>query len=127
MRVDKMSMGVSLEARVPFLDHKLVETAMSIPSSVKTRNGTLKSILKKSVRGLIPDEIIERKKQGFSVPLQEWFFDRLGEKARLVLPSFCDKADFLDRKAVAELLEQGRAAQAWFLLNLALWWEEYIG
>jgi asparagine synthase (glutamine-hydrolysing) len=122
-----MSMGVSLEARVPFLDHKLVETAMSIPSSVKTRNGTLKSILKKSVRGLIPDEIIERKKQGFSVPLQEWFFDRLGEKARLVLPSFCDKADFLDRKAVAELLEQGRAAQAWFLLNLALWWEEYIG
>ena len=126
MRVDKMSMGVSLEARVPFLDHKLVETAMSIPSSVKMRNGTLKSILKKSVRGLIPAEIIERKKQGFTVPLQEWFFDRLGEKARLVLPAFCEQCDFLDRKAVVELLEQGRGAQAWFLLNLALWWNEYI-
>ena len=89
--------------------------------------GTLKSILKKSVRGLIPDEIIERKKQGFSVPLQEWFFDRLGEKAHRDLPRFCQKTDFLDRKAVSELLEQGRGAQAWFLLNLALWWEEYIG
>ena len=56
MRVDKMGMGVSLEGRVPFLDHKFVELAMSIPESVKTKNGTLKYILKKSVRGLIPDE-----------------------------------------------------------------------
>ena len=62
MRVDKMSMGVSLEARVPFLDHKFVELAMSIPEAVKTKNGNLKHILKKSVRGLIPDELIDRKK-----------------------------------------------------------------
>ena len=54
MRVDKMSMGVSLEGRVPFLDHKFVELAMSIPTSVKTNHGILKYILKKSVRGLIP-------------------------------------------------------------------------
>ena len=82
MRVDKMSMGVSLESRVPFLDHKFVELAMSIPEAVKTRNGNLKHILKKSVRGLIPDELIDRKKQGFGVPIREWFLDRLGEQTQ---------------------------------------------
>ena len=82
MRIDKMSMGVSLEGRVPFLDHKFVELAMSIPESVKTKNGILKYILKKAVRGLIPDELIDRKKQGFGVPVYEWFFDRLGQMAR---------------------------------------------
>ena len=69
MRVDKMTMGVSLEGRVPFLDHKFVELAMSIPPAVKTRNGTLKHILKKSVRGVIPDALIDRRKQGFGVPV----------------------------------------------------------
>src|SRR6266550_900216 len=65
MRVDKMAMGVGLEGRVPFLDHKFVELAMSIPAEVKVRNGTLKYILKKAVRGVIPDELIDRPKQGF--------------------------------------------------------------
>ena len=80
MRVDKMSMGVSLEGRVPFLDHKFVELAMSIPERVKTRDGTLKHVLKKAVRGVIPDELIDRPKQGFGVPVDEWFFDRLGDR-----------------------------------------------
>ena len=82
MRVDKMSMGVSLEGRVPFLDHKFVELAMSIPESVKTRNGNLKHILKKSVRGVIPDELIDRKKQGFGVPLASWVRGPLREVIR---------------------------------------------
>ncbi len=71
MRVDKMSMGVSLEGpRVPFLDHKFVELAMSIPEAVKIRGGQLKHILKNSVRGVIPDELIDRKKQGFRAALR---------------------------------------------------------
>lgn len=78
--VDKMSMATSLEARVPFLDHKFVVLALSIPQSVKTKGGTLKYILNKAVRGIIPDELIDRKKQGFCVPIYEWFFDRLGEE-----------------------------------------------
>src|SRR5206468_379705 len=78
MRVDKMSMGVSLEGRVPFLDHKFVEFAMSIPENMKIKNGTLKYILKKSVRGVIPDELIDRPKQGFGVPVYEWLFEGLG-------------------------------------------------
>ena len=67
---------------MPFLDHKFVELAMSIPESVKTSDGTLKHILKKAVRGVIPDELIDRPKQGFGVPVYEWFFDRLGDEAR---------------------------------------------
>jgi len=126
MRVDKMSMGVSLEARVPFLDHKLVELVMSIPESVKIKNGTLKYILKKSVRGLIPDELIERKKQGFGVPVYEWFFDRLGIKAREELNDFCHKTDFLDHKEVTRFIEKEQGSQVWYLLNFAMWWKEYL-
>ena len=57
---------------MPFLDHKFVELALGIPSALKTKNGELKYILKKAVRGLIPDELIDRKKQGFGVPVYEW-------------------------------------------------------
>src|SRR5262249_19984441 len=60
MRVDKMTMAWALEGRVPFLDHRLVALALSIPSSLKVRNGTLKYVLKKAVRGLIPDTLIDR-------------------------------------------------------------------
>ena len=126
MRVDKMSMGASLEGRVPFLDHKLVELAMSIPESVKIKNGTLKYILKKSVRGLIPDELIDRKKQGFGVPVYEWFFDRLGKKAKEELNDFCQQSDFLDLKEVMRLIEKGQGSQVWYLLNFAMWWKEYM-
>jgi len=126
MRVDKMSMGVSLEGRVPFLDHRFVELAMSIPESVKLRNGELKGILKKAVRGLIPDELIDRRKQGFHVPVFEWFFDRLGEKIRRDLAEFCEHTDLLDRAEVARVLEQGRGMTAWYLLNVALWWKEFF-
>jgi asparagine synthase (glutamine-hydrolysing) len=125
MRVDKMSMAASIETRVPFLDYKFVELAMSIPSSIKTKNGTLKYILKKAMRGVIPDEIIDRKKQGFGVPIYEWFFGRLGDEAKEVLTEFCDKTDFLDKNAVMELLDSGKRAQAWYLLNFALWWKEF--
>jgi len=126
MRVDKMSMGVSLEGRVPFLDHKFVELAMSIPESIKTKNGTLKYILKKAVRGIIPDELIDRPKQGFGVPVYEWFFDKLGQKTKAELEDFCSKTDFLDRGEVMKLIEEGRGPQVWYLLNFALWWKEYI-
>jgi len=126
MRVDKMSMGVSLEARVPFLDHKFVELTMSIPASVKTKNGTLKYILKNAVRGLIPDEVIDRKKQGFGVPVHEWFFDRLGEKSKKEINDFCHRTDFFNESEVMRLFDQTRGTQVWYLLNFALWWKEYI-
>jgi len=126
MRIDKMSMGVSLEGRVPFLDHKFVELAMSIPESVKTKNGTLKYILKKAVRGLIPDELVDRKKQGFGVPLYEWSFGQLGKKTREEIQDFCDQSDFLDRSEALFLINRGRSSEAWYLLNFILWWKEFV-
>lgn len=126
MRVDKMSMGVGLEARVPFLDHRFVELAMGIPSAMKIKNGTPKYILKKAVRGLIPDELIDRNKQGFDVPVHEWFFDRLGSQAQKELDEFCRRTDYLARSGWVRLTEQGRSRQVWYLLNFALWWKEYF-
>ncbi len=126
MRVDKMTMGVSLEGRVPFLDHKFVELAMGIPEVLKTKDNTLKYILKKAVRSLIPDELIDRKKQGFGVPVYEWFFDKLGEQTRNELNVFCNETDFLDRSEVMRMIDQGNGPQVWYLLNFALWWKEYI-
>jgi asparagine synthase (glutamine-hydrolysing) len=126
MRIDKMSMGVSLECRVPFLDHKIVELAMSIPESLKTKNGILKYILKKSVRGLIPEEIIHRKKQGFAVPVHEWFFDKLGTKTRQELAEFCGHHDFLDKDEVMSLINRRDGYSLWYLLNFALWWKAFI-
>jgi asparagine synthase (glutamine-hydrolysing) len=127
MRVDKMSMGVSLEGRVPFLDHQMVQLAMSIPQAVKTKNGVLKSILKKAVRGVIPDEVIDRPKQGFGVPIYEWFFGSFADTAYQELDQFCKQTDYLDFEKVRLLFEQHQGTQIWFLLNFALWHKEYIG
>jgi asparagine synthase (glutamine-hydrolysing) len=126
MRLDKMGMGASLETRVPYLDHHFVQLAMSIPERVITRGNESKHILKKAVRGLIPDDIIDRRKQGFGVPIHEWFLGRTGEFARRELSDFCDKTDFLDRPAVMNLMQSGRGRETWFLLNFALWWKEFI-
>ena len=127
MRVDKMSMGVSLEARVPFLDHKFVELALGIPEAVKTRHGILKYILKKSVRNLVPQELMDRRKQGFGVPIYEWFFDRLGDFTCEQLPLFCRNSDFLDEAEVKRLLDSNDGPRAWYLLNFALWWNQHMG
>jgi asparagine synthase (glutamine-hydrolysing) len=126
MRLDKMGMGASLETRVPYLDHKFVQLAMSIPEKVITRGNESKHILKKAVRGLIPDDIIDRRKQGFGVPIHEWFLGQFGEFARRELAEFCDKTDFLDHSAVMNLIPSGRGRDAWPLLNFALWWKQFI-
>jgi asparagine synthase (glutamine-hydrolysing) len=123
MRVDKMSMAVSLEARVPFLDHKFVELAMSIPPAVKTRNAILKHILKKAVRGVIPDELIDRKKQGFGVPVYEWHHTKYGEYVAKEMKDFCESTDYFQFARVSPFLKK----RGWALLNVALWWKQYIG
>jgi len=125
MRVDKMSMAVSLEARVPFLDHKFVELSMSIPAAMKTKNDTLKYILKKAVRGTIPDELIDREKQGFSVPIYEWFLGRFGTVMREEMNAFLSQTDFLDGREVERLFRENNGPLLWYLLNFALWWKRY--
>jgi asparagine synthase (glutamine-hydrolysing) len=126
MRVDKMSMGVSLEGRVPFLDHKFVEFALSIPASQRYKNGELKSILKLAVRGLIPDSIIDRKKQGFGVPVFEWLKGHLGELSMSVIDHFARSSGILNPTAVDRIFQARNPSQTWCLLNLALWWKHYM-
>src|SRR4029077_2888928 len=79
MRVDKIGMSTSIEARVPFLDHHLVEFTNGIPMSHKVRGGVAKHLLKKAVAGLIPDEIIHRRKMGFGAPMSQWLRGSFGE------------------------------------------------
>jgi asparagine synthase (glutamine-hydrolysing) len=126
MRLDKMGMGASLESRVPFLDHQFVQIAMSIPEQVITRAGESKHILKQAVRNVIPNEIIDRGKQGFGVPIREWFSGKFGEFARRELSGFCSKTDFLDQSAVMRLIQTSKGTDAWIVLNFALWWEQFI-
>jgi asparagine synthase (glutamine-hydrolysing) len=76
-KVDRMSMAASLEARVPYLDHRLVEFAFSLPSSMKLKGGVGKYLLKKAAQKYLPKEIVYRKKQGFGVPLGPWFKNEL--------------------------------------------------
>lgn len=78
-KVDRASMAVSLEVRAPLLDHKLMETAARIPSRLKLNNGVGKFIFKKAMAGVLPKQIIERKKQGFAIPLANWFRRELRE------------------------------------------------
>ena len=125
MRVDKMSMATSLETRVPFLDHEFVELAMSIPQSV-TFNGELKYILKKAVESVIPHEIIYRKKQGFSVPVMEWYFEKLGDFTKKKLLDFSKRTDFLDKQYIEEILATRNGRKLWYILNFALWHERWI-
>jgi asparagine synthase (glutamine-hydrolysing) len=127
MRVDKMSMAVALEARVPFLDHKFVALAMSIPTEVKLRGGVSKAILKQAVRGLIPDEIIDRPKQGFGMPVREWLQLFLSHGGRTAVEHFCKDSGLLDAKAALRVLDHGDPTLAWQLLNLGLWWQAYWG
>lgn len=126
MRVDKMSMAVSLEGRVPFLDHKFVELALSLPASLKTRNRELKHILKKAVTGLLPHDIIHRRKQGFAIPLREWFAASIGQYCERELSAFCRETDFFDAAEVQRYVRERRHKQVWYLLNFALWWKQYI-
>ena len=126
MRVDKMSMGVSLETRVPFLDHKVVELALSIPSQMRWAAGEPKRLLKRAVRGLLPNEVIDRPKQGFGIPLREWFQRALRQDAAATLRTFCRDTDFFDGKEIECMLERGQDNFVWYALNFAAWWRRWI-
>lgn len=126
MRVDKMSMGVSLEARVPFLDHEFVALALSIPSRLKLQDGELKHVLKRAVRGLIPDEMIDRRKQGFGVPVNEMLPGRLLAIARKEVARFAGETGLLDAAAADRVMTTADGSKVWYLMNLAMWWRHFI-
>jgi asparagine synthase (glutamine-hydrolysing) len=133
MRVDKITMATSLEARVPFLDHHLVEYALGIPRSLKVEGRTGKHILKRALEEILPHDLLYSPKRGFGAPIYGWFRNDLGEwfDDHLV-NSPMRRRDFFDYRLIKRLLDEHRSgrrdqsAYLWGLLNLSLWYERWI-
>jgi asparagine synthase (glutamine-hydrolysing) len=133
MRVDKISMSTSIEARVPFLDHKLVEFTMDIPMEWKVKGGETKYLLKKALKDLLPNEILYRKKMGFAAPMAEWLRGEFGRRAEAsVLNSSLMDRGFLDRDHITRLFRNhiegysDNALHLWTLFNLTAWYDRWI-
>jgi len=133
MRVDKIGMAHSLEARVPFLDHRLVEFTMSLPQERKVRGGKLtKAILKKAVGNLLPKDIVYRKKMGFAAPIDNWMRNHWYDytKDKFTNSAFA-KLNILNKDYILNMLERHRAGKInqgdklYMLLNLHLWWDQF--
>ena len=125
-RVDKMTMASSVEGRVPYLDHKFIELALSIPTATRSRPKELKRVLKRAVRGVLPDTTIDRPKQGFGLPLNDWLKGDLGDEIIRRIGSFADETGILDRKASEALMKGANWSKSWQLYNLALWHDRFI-
>jgi asparagine synthase (glutamine-hydrolysing) len=133
MRVDKMTMVSSVEARVPFLDHELVQFALALPPEMKVRGGNGKYLLKKAVSGLLPPEIVNRPKQGFSAPVSEWFRGDLGRNAQQeIRRSSLAERNLLDYEAIDDLWRAHRAGrgdwafQLWNVYNVSVWHDLWV-
>jgi asparagine synthase (glutamine-hydrolysing) len=134
MKQDQMSMAASIESRVPFLDHELVEFAATIPAELKIRGRIQKYVLKKSVEDLLPSRIIHRKKMGFPTPIREWL---IREQARRFYPSLTNRSGFLasilNIDHVGRLIDRhldgsvDNTSPIWRLLNLQLWACIFLG
>jgi len=131
-KVDRMSMAHSIEARVPLLDHKLVEFAATIPAELKLRNGRTKHLFKRALRGILPEGILGRPKHGFAVPLGRWFRGQFGSVVRdLLLSETCRRRGVLNTSYIEKLVQQherGRVLdlQLWTLLSLELWCRTFL-
>jgi asparagine synthase (glutamine-hydrolysing) len=133
VKMDIMTMAHALEARSPFLDHKVVELAASIPAHLKVRGRQTKYILKRALSSLLPPAILSRGKMGFGVPLARWFRSELKDYAREVLldPASLQRGYF-QPGAVEALLRQHALGEEdhgyliWSLLVLELWHREVL-
>lgn len=126
---DRVSMAHGLEARVPLLDHTLVEFAATIPADIKFKGGRMKHLIKETFKELIPDEIASRRdKMGFPVPLKEWFSGELHEFVADLFHSQAAQArPFINSQAIiANLDHMGRfSRKIWGFLSLELWQQQF--
>jgi asparagine synthase (glutamine-hydrolysing) len=128
MKQDQMSMACSIESRVPFLDHPLVEFSTRVPDHMKIRGNTAKYIFKKAVEDLLPHDIIYRPKMGFPTPLRSWLMSPAAEPIFSAISSNDGPlAEYIDPSALKTLLERQRNGlddatdPIWRLLNLRIW------
>ena len=132
MKQDQMSMAASIESRVPFLDHELMDFAARMPDSLKLSGSTSKVVLREAMKGLLPDEIIWRTKMGFPVPVGKWL---RGEAKQLVdefiLSERAMSRGIFDADVVREIvtrhnLGENHDERLWALLNFEMWQRRFI-
>jgi len=133
MKQDQMSMASSIESRVPFLDHTLVEFAARLPERMKIRRGEQKYVLKRAARGLVPQDLIDRQKMGFPTPLKQWLLD---PRAEPLYSALCARdglvASYFERGQIQSLIERHRSGREdatdriWRLINLQIWGDLFL-
>jgi asparagine synthase (glutamine-hydrolysing) len=133
VKVDRATMAHGLEARSPFLDHRLVEFAASLPAHLKVRNGESKHLLKAAMRGILPDRILDREKMGFGVPIDRWFRQDCREFLReILLSDRCLSRGYFRPERLRRMVDAHQQTETnygyrlYALLMLELWHREYV-
>ncbi len=128
VKADRMAMAASIEARSPFLDHKVVEWSARVPDQFKVKGRSGKYLLKKAFADYLPENVRNHRKQGFGIPLGAWFRGPLhGWAKELLLGSESPLAEWFEKKTLSSLLEEHRAGRndhgkrIYALAMLALW------
>lgn len=130
-KVDRASMAVGLEARVPLLDHRICEFAFSLPDKLKIHQGAKKYLLRKLGDKILPKDLDKKRKQGFTVPLGDWMKGKLGNHLFEILEQ-TDRDDMLNRDEIKRMLIIHRSGhvdygkQLWSILVYALWRDKYL-
>ena len=131
VKEDRASMAVTLEARVPLIDHELAEFAAKIPSHYKIRNKETKYILKKAFEGILPHEILYRPKRGFGMPLREYMRDELRDYCHDIIFNF-DLYDYYDKTVIEELWNRHQTGRSdysrlfWNILMFNMWFNKWM-
>ncbi len=133
LRGDKLTMANSIEGRVPLLDHEVVEFASQLPAKWKLNGSTRKYLLKQAAAKLLPDEIINRKKQGFPIPIERWLKAEANEMMRdLLSPQALNQRALFDNDFVQQLMKQhesgfaDRSSELWGLMSVELWHRQFV-
>lgn len=132
-KVDRPTMAWGIESRVPFLDNELTDYVIGLPARLKMRGGAKKHLLRRAMRGIVPDEALDGPKTGFSVPYGEWMRGPLSKYTHAVLlDSSSDASGLFDRAELERCLQEHKEGRTengfllWKALNLALWHRLYV-
>ncbi|MCU0289283.1 MAG: asparagine synthase C-terminal domain-containing protein, partial [Acidobacteria bacterium] len=133
VKVDRMSMAASLEVRVPLLDTKIVEFAFSLPPELKVRGTVTKWFFKKAMAGILPDEIINRRKEGFSIPIKNWLRTELKDLMMEYLSQKrLNETGLFNSSYIRQMISEhingecDHSHRLWALINFNLWRERFL-
>ena len=133
MRVDKITMSNSIEARVPFLDHELVDASFGIPLDDKIPGSRPKHLFKKAMAGIVPDQILNSQKKGFGAPMSNWLKGEFGVLAEDILfSSSLMKRGYFNLNVIRNMFRDHKAGRRdnalylWSLINLVMWYDYWI-